>query len=110
MERKFEFLINSWKKEALGCKIAIAFVIISAIVAPFMIIPDIISFFDSFEQFMDVVIGLFVLIVIAILGIILSSPSVTYTKPHRYVVRGELDKDYKKEEGFRTTVYTKKRR
>ena len=110
MERKFEFLMNSWKKESLGGKIAIAFVIISAIVAPFMIIPDIISFFDSFEQFMDVVIGLFVLIVIAILGIILSSPSVTYTKPHRYVVRGELDKDYKKEEGFRTTVYTKKRR
>ena len=61
MERKFEFLMNSWKKESLGGKIAIAFVIISAIVAPFMIIPDIISFFDSFEQFMDVVIGLFVL-------------------------------------------------
>ena len=109
MERKFEFLMNSWKEESLGGKIAIAFVIISAIVAPFMIIPDIISFFDSFEQFMDVVVALFVLIVIAILGIILSS-SVNYTKPHRYVVRGELDKDYKKEEGFRTTVYTKKRR
>ena len=109
MERKFEFLMNSWKEESLGGKIAIAFVIISAIVTPFMIIPDIISFFDSFEQFMDVVVALFVLIVIAILGIILSS-SVNYTKPHRYVVRGELDKDYKKEEDFGTTIYTRKRR
>ena len=109
MERKFEFLMNSWKEESLGGKIAIAFVIISAIVAPFMIIPDIISFFDSFEQFMDVVVALFVLIVIAILGSILSS-SVNYTKAHRYVVRDELDKAYEKEEGFRTTVYTRKRR
>ena len=110
MKEFFKRFAKLWRNESLGGKIAIAFVIISAIVAPFMIIPDIISFFDSFEQFMDVVIGLFVLIVIAILGIILSSPSVTYTEPHRYVVRGELDKDYKKEEGFRTTVYTKKRR
>ena len=110
MERKFEFLMNSWKKESLGGKIAIAFVIISAIVAPFMIIPDIISFFDSFEQFMDAAVALFILIVIAILGIILSSPSVTYTEPHRYIVRGELDKDYKKEEDFGTTIYTRKRR
>ena len=109
MERKFEFLMNSWKKESLGGKIAIAFVIISAIVAPFMIIPDIISFFDSFEQFMDAIVGIFVLIIVVILGSILSS-SVNYTKPHRYVVRDELDKDYEKEEGFRTTVYTRKRR
>ena len=109
MERKFEFLMNSLKEESLGGKIAIAFVIISAIVTPFMIIPDIISFFDSFEQFMDAVVGIFVLLVVAILGIILSS-SVTYTKPHRYVVRDELDKDYRKEEDFGTTIYTRKRR
>ena len=109
MKKLKKAFMDLWKEESLGGKIAIAFVIISAIVTPFMIIPDSISFFDSFEQFMDVVVALFVLIVIAILGIILSS-SVNYTKPHRYVVRGELDKDYKKEEGFRTTVYTKKRR
>ena len=92
MKGFFKRFAKLWKEESLGGKIAIAFVIISAIVVPFMMIPDIISFFDSFEQFMDVVIGLFVLIVIAILGIILSSPSVTYTEPHRYIVRGELDR------------------
>ena len=110
MEKFKKAFMDLWKKESLGGKIAIAFTIISIIVTPFMIILDIISFFDSFEQFMDVAIGLFVLIVIAILGIILSSPSVTYTEPHRYIVRDELDKNYKKEEGFRTTVYTRKRR
>ena len=110
MKGFFKRFAKLWRNESLGGKIAIAFVIISAIVAPFMIIPDIISFFDSFEQFMDVVVALFVLIVVAILGIILSSPSVTYTEPHRYIVRGELDKDYKKEEDFGTTIYTRKRR
>ena len=109
MKGFFKRFAKLWKEESLGDKIAIAFVIISAIVTPFIIIPDVISFFDSFEQFMDAAIGLFVLIVVAILGIILSS-SVNYTKPHRYVVRGELDKDYKKEEDFGTTIYTRKRR
>ena len=110
MKGFFKRFAKLWKEESLGGKIAIAFTIISAIYTPSYFIYKTVLYFDSFEQFIDVAIGLFVLIVIAILGIILSSPSVTYTEPHRYIVRDELDKNYKKEEGFRTTVYTKKRR
>ena len=110
MKKLKKAFMDLWKEESLGGKIAIAFTIISAIYTPSYFIYKAVLYFDSFEQFIDVAIGLFVLIVIAILGIILSSPSVTYTEPHRYIVRDELDKNYKKEEGFRTTVYTKRRR
>ena len=110
MKKLKKAFMDLWKEESLGGKIAIAFTIISVIYTPSYFIYKTVLYFDSFEQFIDVAIGLFVLIVIAILGIILSSPSVTYTEPHRYIVMDELDKNYKKEEGFRTTVYTKKRR
>ena len=110
MKGFFKRFAKLWKEESLGDKIAITLGMILFIVGPIMMISKIASYFDSFEQFIDVAIGLFVLIVIAILGIILSSPSVTYTEPHRYIVRGELDKDYKKEEDFGTTIYTRKRR
>ena len=110
MKGFFKRFAELWKEESLGDKIAITLGIILFIVGPFMMISKIASYFDSFEQFMDVAVALFILIVIAILGVILSSSSVTYTKPHRYIVRGELDKDYKKEEDFGTTIYTRKRR
>ena len=109
MKGFFKRFAELWKEESLGDKIAITLGIILFIVGPFMMISKIASYFDSFEQFMDAAVALFILIVIAILGIILSS-SVTYTKPHRYVVRDELDKDYRKEEDFGTTIYTRKRR
>ena len=110
MKGFFKRFAKLWKEESLGDKIAITLGMILFIVGPFIMISEIASYFDSFEQFMDAVVALFILIVIAILGVILSSSSVTYTKPHRYVVRGELDKDYKKEEDFGTTIYTRKRR
>ena len=110
MKGFFKRFAKLWKEESLGDKIAITLGIILFIVGPFIMISEIASYFDSFEQFMDAAVALFILIVIAILGIILSSPSVTYTEPHRYIVRGELDKDYKKEEDFGTTIYTRKRR
>ena len=110
MKGFFKRFAKLWKEESLGNKIAITLGIILFIVGPIMMISKIASYFDSFEQFMDAAVALFILIVIAILGIILSSPSVTYTEPHRYIVRGELDKDYKKEEDFGTTIYTRKRR
>ena len=110
MKGFFKRFAELWKEESLGDKIAITLGIILFIVGPFMMISKIASYFDSFEQFMDAAVALFILIIIAILGIILSSPSVTYTEPHRYIVRGELDKDYKKEEDFGTTIYTRKRR
>ena len=110
MKGFFKRFAKLWKEESLGDKIAITLGMILFIVGPFIMISEIASYFDSFEQFMDVAVALFILIVIAILGIILSSPSVTYTEPHRYIVRGELDKDYKKEEDFGTTIYTRKRR
>ena len=110
MKGFFKRFAKLWKEESLGDKIAITLGMILFIVGPFIMISEIASYFDSFEQFMDAAVALFILIVIAILGIILSSPSVTYTEPHRYVVRGELDKDYKKEEDFGTTIYTRKRR
>ena len=110
MKGFFKRFAKLWKEESLGNKIAITLGMILFIVGPIMMISKIASYFDSFEQFMDVAVALFILIVIAILGIILSSPSVTYTEPHRYIVRGELDKDYKKEEDFGTTIYTRKRR
>ena len=106
----FKRFAKLWKEESLGDKIAITLGMILFIVGPFIMISKIASYFDSFEQFMDAAVALFILIVIAIFGIILSSPSVTYTEPHRYIVRGELDKDYKKEEDFGTTIYTRKRR
>ena len=109
MKKFKKAFMDLWKEESLGGKIAIIWGIFIFTVGPFIMISKIASYFDSFEQFMDAAVALFVLLVIAILGIILSS-SVTYTKPHRYIVRDELDKDYRKEEGFRTTVYTKKRR
>ena len=109
MKGFFKRFAKLWKEESLGDKIAITLGIILFIVGPFMMISKIASYFDSFEQFMDAAVALFILIIIAILGIILSS-SVTYTKPHRYVVRDELDKDYRKEEDFGTTIYTRKRR
>ena len=110
MKGFFKRFAKLWKEESLGDKIAITLGMILFIVGPIMMISKIASYFDSFEQFMDAAVALFILIVIAILGIILSSPSVTYTEPHRYIVRGELDKDYKKEEDFGTTIYTRKRR
>ena len=110
MKGFFKRFAKLWKEESLGNKIAITLGMILFIVGPIMMISKIASYFDSFEQFMDAAVALFILIVIAILGIILSSPSVTYTEPHRYIVRGELDKDYKKEEDFGTTIYTRKRR
>ena len=110
MKGFFKRFAKLWKEESLGDKIAITLGMILFIVGPIMMISKIASYFDSFEQFMDVAVALFILIVIAILGIILSSPSVTYTEPHRYIVKGELDKDYKKEEDFGTTIYTRKRR
>ena len=110
MKGFFKRFAELWKEESLGDKIAITLGIILFIVGPFMMISKIASYFDSFEQFMDAAVALFILIVIAIFGMILSSPSVTYTEPHRYIVRGELDKDYKKEEDFGTTIYTRKRR
>ena len=110
MKGFFKRFAKLWKEESLGDKIAITLGMILFIVGPFIMISEIASYFDSFEQFMDAAVALFILIVIAILGIILSSPSVTYTEPHRYIVRGELDKDYKKEEDFGTTIYTRKRR
>ena len=110
MKGFFKRFAKLWKEETLGDKIAITLGMILFIVGPFIMISEIASYFDSFEQFMDAAVALFILIVIAILGIILSSPSVTYTEPHRYIVRGELDKDYKKEEDFGTTIYTRKRR
>ena len=110
MKGFFKRFAKLWKEETLGDKIAITLGMIIFIVGPIMMISKIASYFDSFEQFMDAAVALFILIVIAILGIILSSPSVTYTEPHRYIVRGELDKDYKKEEDFGTTIYTRKRR
>ena len=109
MKKFKKAFMDLWKEESLGGKIAIIWGIFIFTVGPFIIISKIASYFDSFEQFIDAAVALFVLLVIAILGIILSS-SVTYTKPHRYIVRDELDKDYRKEEGFGTTVYTKKRR
>ena len=110
MKGFFKRFAKLWKEESLGDKIAITLGMILFIVGPFIMISEIASYFDSFEQFIDAAVALFILIVIAILGIILSSPSVTYTEPHRYIVRGELDKDYKKEEDFGTTIYTRKRR
>ena len=110
MKGFFKRFAKLWKEESLGNKIAITLGMILFTVGPFIMISEIASYFDSFEQFMDAAVALFILIVIAILGIILSSPSVTYTEPHRYIVRGELDKDYKKEEDFGTTIYTRKRR
>ena len=110
MKGFFKRFAKLWKEETLGDKIAITLGMILFIVGPIMMISKIVSYFDSFEQFMDAAVALFILIIIAILGIILSSPSVTYTEPHRYIVRGELDKDYKKEEDFGTTIYTRKRR
>ena len=110
MKKFKKAFMDLWKEESLGGKIAIIWGIFIFTVGPFIIISKIASYFDSFEQFMDAAVALFILIVIAILGIILSSPSVTYTEPHRYIVRGELDKDYKKEEDFGTTIYTRKRR
>ena len=110
MKGLFKRFAKLWKEESLGDRIAITLGMILFIVGPFIMISEIASYFDSFEQFMDVAVALFILIVIAILGIILSSPSVTYTEPHRYIVRGKLDKDYKKEEDFGTTIYTRKRR
>ena len=110
MKGFFKRFAKLWKEESLGNKIAITLGMILFIVGPIIMISKIASYFDSFEQFMDAAVALFILIVIAILGIILSSPSVTYTEPHRYIVRGELDKDYKKEEDFGTTIYTRKRR
>ena len=110
MKGFFKRFAKLWKEESLGDKIAITLGMILFIVGPIMMISKIASYFDSFEQFMDAAVALFILIVIAILVIILSSPSVTYTEPHRYIVRGELDKDYKKEEDFGTTIYTRKRR
>ena len=110
MKGFFKRFAKLWKEESLGDKIAITFGMILFTVGPIIMISEIASYFDSFEQFMDAAVALFILIVIAILGMILSSPSVTYTKPHRYIVKGELDKDYKKEEDFGTTIYTRKRR
>ena len=110
MKGFFKRFAKLWKEESLGNKIAITLGMILFTVGPFIMISEIASYFDSFEQFMDAAVALFILIVIAILGIILSSPSVTYTEPHRYIVRGELDNDYKKEEDFGTTIYTRKRR
>ena len=110
MKGFFKRFAKLWKEESLENKIAVTLGMTLFIVGPIMMISKIASYFDSFEQFMDAAVALFILIVIAILGIILSSPSVTYTEPHRYVVRGELDKDYKKEEDFGTTIYTRKRR
>ena len=109
MKEFFKRFAKLWKEESLGDKIAITLGMTLFIVGPIMMISKIVSYFDSFEQFMDAIVGIFVLIIVVILGSILSS-SVNYTKPHRYVVRDELDKDYEKEEGFRTTVYTRKRR
>ena len=109
MKEFFKRFAKLWRNESLGDKIAITLGMTLFIVGPIMMISKIVSYFDSFEQFIDAVVGIFVLLVVAILGIILSS-SVTYTKPHRYVVRDELDKDYRKEEDFGTTIYTRKRR
>ena len=109
MKEFFKRFAKLWRNESLGDKIAITLGMTLFIVGPIMMISKIVSYFDSFEQFMDAIVGILVLIIVVILGSILSS-SVNYTKPHRYVVRDELDKDYEKEEGFRTTVYTRKRR
>ena len=81
MKGFFKRFAKLWKEETLGDKIAITLGMILFIVGPIMMISKIASYFDSFEQFMDAAVALFILIVIAILGIILSSPSVTYTEP-----------------------------
>ena len=115
MKGFFKRFAELWKEESLGDKIAITLGIILFIVGPFMMISKIASYFDSFEQFMDAIVGIFVFFAILIalnfdkfvvylkiigivVGLIIVSLFVgymeslpNYTKPHRYIVQDNDD-------------------
>ena len=63
----------------------------------------------GFVEFFKIVGSIIVLIItVAVVGFVNSMPH--YTKPHRYIVQDEINKNYKVEKGWHTTTYVPKDR
>ena len=63
----------------------------------------------GFVEFFKIVGSIIVLIItVAVVGFVNSMPH--YTKPHRYIVQDEINKNYKVEKGWHTTTFVPKDR
>ena len=108
MKVGLERLKNLWKGYSIGEKIQFLFGMFILTVVPIIMI---ITEFGSLINFILFLKDVLILIVFITILIACSSTKnkIHYTKPHRYIVENENNKNYKIKKGWNKTTYVAKK-